>query len=288
VIEVKTGTIAATPRHITIIRPPGLTLNAIRRRLALLPRYRHLLAALTAHRIKVRYKQSALGPLWAILQPLAMMVIFAVVFSTIVRIPSSGHPYALFAYTGLLPWTAFASALGSAAGSLVSHAALVTRVYFPREILPLTYVLMALFDLAVASTVLAGLLLWYGVPITLAALWVLPMLLLLGLLAFAVSLILCAVNVRFRDVGVAMPLLLQLGLFVSPVVYPLDAVPADVRDWYVLNPMVGIVDGFRRAVLDGLAPDPVAITASIVVVAILLPVAYVWFTHVEATMADSI
>ncbi len=279
---------AAELRRITVITPPALTLDAMRRRLALLPRYSHLLAALTAHRIKVRYKHSALAPAWAILQPVAMMLIFTTVFSTIVRIPSAGHPYALFAYAGLLPWTAFSSALGSAAGSLVSHAALVTRVYFPREILPLTYVLMALFDLIVASTVLAALLAWYTVPITAAILWVVPLLLLLGALTLALALVLCAVNVRFRDVSVAMPLLLQLGMFASPVVYPLEAVPARLRDWYVLNPMVGIVDGFRRAVLDGRPPDPAAITASIVVVAVLLPAAYLWFTHVEATMADVI
>jgi lipopolysaccharide transport system permease protein len=283
-----TNLAAAAARRVTVIGPPATTPAAIARRIAVLPRYGHLLAALTAHRIKVRYKQSALGPAWAILQPVAMMVLFATVFSLIVRIPSAGHPYALFAYTGLLPWTAFASALGSGAASLVSHAPLVTRVYFPREILPLTYVLAALFDLVVASVVLAAMLAWYSIPVTPAVLWVVPLLLLLGLLALALCLILCAVNVRFRDVSVAMPLLLQLGMFASPVVYPLDVVPAHLRGWYVLNPMAGIVDGFRRAVLDGLPPEPVAITASVAVVAVLLPAAYLWFAHVDATMADNI
>ena len=275
-------------RRLTVIRPPAMTLSAVARRLAMLPRHGHLLAALTTHRINVRYKQSVLGPIWAILQPLAMMVIFATVFSLIVRIPSAGHPYALFAYTGLLPWTAFASALGSGAGALVSHSALVTRVFFPREILPLTYVLAALFDLAVASTVLGGMLAWYSVPVTPAILWVIPLLLLLGLLALALSLILCAVNVRFRDVSVAMPLLLQLGMFASPVLYPLEAVPASLRGWYVLNPMAGIVDGFRRAVLDGAPPDPAALVASVAMIAVLLPVAYAWFIHVDANAADLI
>lgn len=279
---------ATRERRITVIGPPAMTLPAIVRRLTLLPRHGHLLWALTAHRIKVRYKQSLLGPVWAILQPFATMVIFATVFSMIVRLPSSGHPYALFAYTGLLPWTAFASALSSAAGSLVSHAALVTRVYFPREILPLSYVLTALFDLFVAATLLAGMMVWYDVAITPAVLWVVPLLLLLAGLAFALSLILCAVNVRFRDVSVAMPLLLQLGMFASPVIYPREAVPAGIRTWYDLNPMVGIVDGFRRAVLDGLPPDPTPTMASVIVVALLLPAAYLWFSHVEATMADHV
>jgi lipopolysaccharide transport system permease protein len=281
------GPVAAR-RPVTLIRPPAPTFAAIARRAALLPRYGHLLVALTIHRIQVRYKQSILGPAWAIVHPLAMMIIFAAVFSVIVRIPSQGHPYAVFAYTGLLPWTAFASAVSSGAASLVSHAPLVTRVFFPREILPLTYVLTALFDLVVASTVLAGMLAWYDIPITPAVLWVVPLLFLLAVLALGLSLILCAVNVRFRDIGVAMPLLLQLGMFASPVIYPLEAVPARVRDWYVLNPLVGIIDGFRRAVLEGRPPDPAALTASIAAAAILLPAAYLWFVHTDATVADRI
>jgi lipopolysaccharide transport system permease protein len=275
-------------RHVTVIGPPVLSASALRRRIAQLPRHGHLLAALTAHRIKVRYKGSVLGPAWAILQPLAMMTIFLGVFSVIARVPSGGHPYALFAYAGLLPWTAFAGATASAATSLVTHAGLVTRVYFPREILPLSYVLASLFDLCVASTVLAAMLAWYDVPLTAQALWVLPLVLLLAAVTLAVSLVLCAVNVRVRDVGVAMPLILQVGLFASPVIYPLDAVPAAWRRLYVLNPMAGIVDGFRRAVLDGAAPDPSALASTLVVVAVLLPAAYVWFKQVEATMADHV
>lgn len=272
----------------TVIRPPTLTLGGLWTSAARLPRYTDLMLTLTAHRIKVRYKQSALGPFWAILQPLAMMLIFVTVFSTIARMPSGGKPYALFAYTGLLPWTAFAAALGSAASSLVSHAQLVTRVYFPREILPLTYILAALFDLVVASSVLALMVAWYDVPLTMGVVWTVPVLAVLAALALAISLVLCAVNVRFRDVTVAMPLLLQFWMFASPVIYPLEAVPPEWRGWYVLNPMVGVVDGFRRAVLDGVGPDPVAFGTSVLVVTLLLPAAYLWFKHVEATMADVI
>jgi lipopolysaccharide transport system permease protein len=275
-------------RRRTVIRPPALTFGHLWRSLTTLPRYTDLLVALTAHRIKVRYKQSALGPLWAIVQPLAMMVIFAVVFSVVSRVPSGEQPYALFAYTGLLPWTAFAAAIGSAATSLVTHAPLVTRVYFPREILPVTYVAAALFDLVVASSVLALMLAYYDVALSPAALWVIPILLLLAAFATAVSLVLCAINVRFRDVGVAMPLLLQFGMFASPVIYPLHAVPASWHRWYVLNPMAGIVDGFRTVILDGRAPDPATLGVSAAITALLLPLAYVWFKHVEATMADLI
>ena len=271
-----------------VLRPPSLSIGRFWRAAITLPHYWDLLVVLTAHRIKVRYKQSALGPFWAVLQPLAMMLTFTAIFSVIARMPSNGHPYALFAYAGLLPWTAFASALATASASLISHSTLVTRVHFPREILPITYVAAALFDLAVASLVLAGLLMYYSVALTPAVLWVVPVIAILAALATAASLVLSAINVRYRDVSVAMPLLLQVWMFASPVIYPLSAVPEQWRSWYVLNPMVGIVDSFRRAVLDGVAPDPVALGWSVLVTMVVLPIAYVWFKHVEATMADVI
>ena len=270
----------------TVLRPPRFSLERLWRAVLVLPRYWDLICVLTAHRIKVRYKQSMLGPLWAVLQPVAMMVIFAIVFSVIARVPSSDHPYAVFAYAGLLPWTAFASALASGAGALVAHAALVTRVYFPREILPLTYVAAALFDLAVASTILIAMLIFYGIALTPAALWILPTIVLLAGFALAVSLVLSALNVRYRDISVAMPLVLQVWMFASPVIYPLDAVPHAWRAWYLLNPMAGIVDSFRRAILDGTAPDPAAFGSAALITTALLVVSYAGFKHVEATMAD--
>jgi lipopolysaccharide transport system permease protein len=286
--EPHTSGVPMHARRRTVIRPPVLTLGGAWRALTMLPRYGDLLYALTAHRIKVRYKQSVLGPLWAIVQPLALMIIFATVFSAIARMPSNGQPYAVFAYAGLLPWTALAAALGSATMSLVTHAQLVTRVYFPREILPLTYVAAALFDLVIASSVLWLLLSYFDISLTATAFWTVPILVLLAGLATAVSLVLCAVHVRFRDVGVAMPLLLQFWMFASPVLYPLSAVPSEWRRWYILNPAAGIVDGFRRAVLDGATPDLAALGVSTAFVALALPLAYLWFKHVEATMADVI
>lgn len=273
-------------RPLTVIAPPALSLQLAWRSLRMLPRYADLLYTLTAHRIKVRYKQSLLGPAWAIFQPLAMMVVFAAVFSTIVRMPTGGHPFPVFAYSALLPWTAFAAAVGSASTSLVAHAGLVTRVYFPREILPLTYIAAAVFDLAVASTVLLAMVVYYQILVTPALLWILPILVLLAGVALAVSLTLCAVHARYRDVGVAMPLLLQIWFFASPVLYPLAAVPAAWRPFYTLNPMAGIIDGFRGAVLEGRAPDLAALGSSFAVVIIGLPFAYLWFKHVDATMAD--
>jgi lipopolysaccharide transport system permease protein len=270
----------------TVLRPPCFSLERLWRSLILLTHYRDLLVVLTAHRIKVRYKQSALGPVWAIVQPVAMMMVFAAVFSLIARMPSGKHPYAVFAYAGLLPWTAFAAALSSASGSMVNHASLVTRVSFPREILPVTYVAAALFDLAIASTVLAAMLVYYGIALTTSVLWIVPVVMVLAAFSTAVSLALSAVNVRFRDIGVAMPLLLQFWMFASPVIYPLDAIPAEWRPLYLLNPMAGVVDGFRRAVLDGRPPDAGSLATAALVTLVALPLAYVWFKQVDATMAD--
>jgi len=272
----------------TVLRPPSFSPGRLWQSLIALPHYRDLLFTLTAHRIRVRYKQSLLGPAWAVLQPLAMMLMFAAVFSVIAPVATNGHPYAVFAYSGLLPWTAFASALTTGAGALVSHAPLVTKVYFPRAILPLTYVAAALFDLVVASSVLWLLLVYYGIALTPQALWVFPILLVLAALATLVSLVLSAINVRFRDVAVGMPLLVQLWMFASPVIYPLEAVPQRWRAWYMLNPMTGIVDSFRRAVLDGRPPDVGALGWSAAVTFLLLPFAYLWFKQVDATMADHV
>ena len=273
-------------RVLTVIEPAALSRQLVWRSLAVLPRYADLLYTLTAHRIKVRYKQSLLGPAWAICQPLAMMLVFAAVFSTVIRVPTSGHAFPVFAYSALLPWTAFAAAVGSASTSLVAHAVLVTRVYFPREILPITYIASAIFDLTVASTVLLAMIVYYQIPLTAALLWIPPILILLAGVALTVSLILCTIHARYRDVGVAMPLLLQVWFFASPVLYPLSAVPAAWRSIYLLNPMAGIIDGFRSVVLEGRAPDLAALGSALAVVTVGLPVAYLWFKHVDATMAD--
>jgi lipopolysaccharide transport system permease protein len=272
-------------RPIRMIRPPTWRnlygLDAIARLLE----YRDLLLTLSAHRLSVRYKQSMLGSLWAVLQPLAMMIVFTAVFSRLARMPSEAAPYALFAYAGLLPWTLFASSVSSGTTSLVTNAMLVTKVSFPREILPATYVVAALADLAIASVVLVGMLVYYAVPVTVHALWVLPIVALLGAFSLACGMLLGAVQVRVRDVGIALTVVLQLWMFGSPVLYPLSAVPHSARWWYVLNPMAGFVDGFRRAVLaQPLDLDALAIASAIT--AVLVPLAFVVFKQLDATVAD--
>jgi lipopolysaccharide transport system permease protein len=247
-----------------------------------------LFRTLTAHRIRVRYKQSLLGWCWAVLQPVALMLIFTLVFGRIARIPTEGVPYSLFAYCGLLAWSFLSTGLGNATHALVAHAQLITKVRFPREILPLTYVAAGLFDFSVGSVVLGGLLVYHHHAITWAALSAVFVLALLTLLITAAAFLLSAVQVRFRDVGIAIPLVLYLWMFCTPIAYPLSTVPAGYRRLFLLNPMTGIVEGFRGAVLFGSVPDLRMMAVPIIAVVVLLPLSYMFFKRVEATVVDVI
>jgi lipopolysaccharide transport system permease protein len=275
-------------RRETIIRPPSSMRFDLVGNLARLVEYRDLLYTLSLHRLKVRYKQTALGILWAILQPLAIMLLFTLLFSLIVKMPSEGVPYAAFAYTALLPWTYFSTALSNGANGLVSNSQLLTKVYFPREILPLTYVIAALFDFLIASSVLAALMIHYKMSLTLNALYAVPIIFVLTLFVSAMALLLSALQVRWRDIGIALPLLLQVWMFATPVAYPLSAVPERLRQLYMLNPMAGIVENFRRAILHGSAPDLRSLGMAGLISFALLLASYVYFKRVEATMADTI
>lgn len=271
-----------------MIRPAASAWTSLLEHVRELPDYRDLLITLSAHRINVRYRQTVLGVLWAVLQPLLMMVIFTTVFSVLARMPSEGIPYALFAYTALLPWTFFSTALTNSTNSLVNHTQLITKVYFPREILPVTYVIAAAFDLAIGCIVFGALFLWFDVSLTAAAWYVVPIVILLVTWVLAVSLLCAAAQVRWRDVGVAMPLLVQLWMFASPVIYPLGVVPETWRTWYLLNPMAGIINGFRQVLLHGVPPDAEPLQYAAVVTLCALPAAYLVFKRAEATMADII
>lgn len=275
-------------RRVRVLRAPSFSPLGLLANVLTLVQYRDLLLTLTLHRIKVRYKQSVLGVSWAILQPLSLMLIYTLIFSFIARVQTDGLPYAIFAYAALLPWTYFATSLGNATNALVSHSELVTKVYFPREILPLSYVIAALCDFLIASSVMAGLMIYYDVSLTVNIFYAIPIVLILTLFIGSMVLILSATQVRFRDIGVAMPLLLQLWMFATPVVYPLSAVPARFRSLYVLNPMVGTIENFRRVVLQGLSPDFYTLGISAAVSLVLLVFSYIYFKHVEATVADLI
>lgn len=277
---------AEGPRPATVIAPPSFSVLAIARAVGRLFQYRDLLYTLTLHRLNVRYKQSVLGPAWAILQPLALMLIYTVVFANIARVQSEGIPYPLFAFSALVLWLCFSTAVSTGTNSLVAHVNLVTKVYFPREILPITYVVAAVVDLLLASVVLGALMLFYGVSPTPFIVWAVPIVAVLTVFTLAVALALCAVQVRYRDIGLAVPLVLQLWLFASPIVYPLSMVPDRWHAFFLLNPMTGIIESFRRVVVLGEAPYYEALGVAALISAVLLPVTYSFFKHVESTMAD--
>jgi lipopolysaccharide transport system permease protein len=275
---------------VTVYEPPDprriRPLAALRRLLDA----RDLFVTLSLHRISVRYRQSRLGILWAGIQPVAMMLVFTLMFTFLRVRPSPDVPFPLFAYSALIPWTMFSSGLNNASTALTSHAGLLTKVSFPREILPLTYVVAALVDMCIASAVLVALMLWFGVPLQATALWALLSVALVTGLLVGLGLLLSAIQVRFRDVGLAMPVMLQVWLFATPVLYPLSAarnsLPEPLYWIYRLNPMAGVVDTFRRGVVLHQPPDLGALAMSAAVVATLLPAAYIYFKHVELTMAD--
>jgi lipopolysaccharide transport system permease protein len=253
-----------------------------------LTQYTDLFLTVTEHRIRVRYKQSVLGLAWAILQPVSMMLIFTLVFGRIARVPSEGVPYALFALTGLVLWSFVSTSLGSATHALVSHAQLITKVYFPREILPLSYVAAAAFDFMVGAAVLLGMMLWYRRPIDAHLLLALPVVGITALLVTALALILSALQVRFRDIGLAVPLLLYLWMFSTPIAYPSSTIPRAYRLFFELNPLTGLMEAFRQVVLSHGSPSIALLGVPAAFVAVLLPAGYAVFKRTEVTMADVI
>lgn len=236
--------------------------------------------------IKVRYKQTAIGAGWAVIQPLLTMALFTAVFSGLAKIPSDGLPYPIFAYAGLLPWSYFSFALGRSGNSLVNNSNLITKVYFPRLIIPLSAVVSPLVDFFVAFVLLIGMMVWYRIAPGWGVL-ALPLLVVLAsVTALSVALWLSALCVRYRDVGVVIPFLIQLWMYASPVAYPLSLVPERWRLLYSLNPMVGVVEGFRWALLGTAAPDFTMMAVSVASVAIVLYGGLVYFKSMERVFAD--
>lgn len=236
--------------------------------------------------VKVRYKQTVLGLGWALLQPTITMLLFTAVFSRLAGIESDGVPYPLFAMLALVPWTYFSQAVGRGGTSVVSNAGLVTKVYFPRLAIPIASVISPLVDLAASLAIVVGLLAWYGISPgwNLVAL---PAFILLAVAtALAVTLWTSAWCVKYRDVGVIVPFLLQVWLWVSPVAYPASAVPERWRLMYGLNPLAGVIEGFRWSFVGSPRPDVSLIAASVAVVAALLVGGTVYFKHTEQTFAD--
>ncbi|MFH1811845.1 MAG: ABC transporter permease [Pseudomonadota bacterium] len=250
--------------------------------------YRELLVFLAWRDISVRYKQTVLGALWAIIQPFFSMVVFTLFFGTLAKIPSDGVPYPVFSYAALLPWTYFAAAVSRSSNSLVGSQNLLTKVYFPRLVIPLSSVLPPLVDFCIAFTVLIGLLIYYGIAPTINVVWLPAFLLLAMVTALAVGLWLSALNVEYRDVAHTLPFMVQLWLFASPVTYPTSMIPERWHSLYALNPMTGVIEGFRWALLGtGQPPGPVTLVSTSVTLLLLVGGAY-YFRRTERTFADRV
>ena len=248
--------------------------------------YRELLYFLVWRDIKVRYKQTALGAAWAVIQPLFTMVVFSLFFGKLAKVPSDGIPYPIFAFTALVPWTFFATGLNMSSNSLVGSANLVQKVYFPRLIIPVATVLSGLVDLAIAMLVLLALMAWYRIAPTWNALWLLPLVLLALMTSLGVGLWLSAMNVKYRDVRYLVPFLAQLWMYATPVVYPSSLLHEPWHTVFGINPMAGVVEGFRWALLGvNTQPGPMILASTGAAVLLLVSGAF-YFRRMEKTFAD--
>jgi lipopolysaccharide transport system permease protein len=274
---------AAPPAIVTRIHPSRgwISLN-----LGELWAYRELLYFLVWRDIKVRYKQTALGASWAIIQPFFTMVVFSLFFGRLAGVPSDGVPYPVFSFAALVPWTFFANGLMNSGKSLVGDQNLIKKVYFPRLAIPIATVLAGVVDFALAFTVLIGMMLYFGIVPTTAVVWVVPLLLLALATSMGVGLWFAALNVRYRDVGHVLPFVTQFWLFATPIAYPSTLLPEKWRIIYGLNPMAGVVEGFRWALLGtDTAPGAMIAVSAAVAVALVIGGAF-YFRRMERTFAD--
>lgn len=248
--------------------------------------HRELLYFFIWRNIKVRYKQTVLGGAWAVIQPFLTMIVFSIFFGRLAGIPSEGVPYPIFAYAALVPWTYFANALSQASNSLLEHERMITKIYFPRLLLPTSAVLSGLIDFAISFSILIGMMVWYGLTPT-VGLFLVPFFVLMATLtALGVSLWLSALNVQYRDVRYVIPFVVQFWLFCTPIAYPSSLVPAKWHTLYGLNPMAGVVEGFRWALLGSPSFSVGLLAASLFTVLIVLISGLYYFRKMEETFAD--
>jgi lipopolysaccharide transport system permease protein len=270
-------------RPVTVIEPPRAWVPLELRELW---DQRELVYFLAWRDIKVRYKQTALGASWAILQPVFAMVVFSIFFGRLGRIPSDGLPYPLWSFAGLVPWTFFAQGLTQAANSLVMSQNLLRKVYFPRLAIPIATVLSAALDFALAFIVLVGLMVFFGVQPTGRAIWVLPLAVLAFVTALGAGIWFAALSVRYRDVRYVVPFLVQFWLFATPIAYPSSLLPAQWRALYAINPMTGVVEGFRWSLLGTNTAPGVMVAVSALTAMVVLVGGAFYFRHMERTFAD--
>lgn len=254
--------------------------------LASFTQYRELLSELTKREIKSRYKQSVLGYAWVILNPFFQMVVMAFVFSKFIRISTLGVPYAIFLYTGLLPWTLFANSLVGSVNSLVANASLITKIYFPREAFIISTILAKMVDFFLASTVFILFLFFFRIPITLNVLWVIPIFMIQQLFTYSLSLMFAAFNLFYRDIQYVITLLLLLWMYLTPVIYPVEVFPERYRFIFQLNPMAVIVNAYRQVILAGGQPNLVSLGIALGLSLGLFAVSFKIFKKLEGVFAD--
>lgn len=251
--------------------------------------YRELILFMIWRDIKVRYKQTLLGALWAVIQPVMTMLVFNFLFNNVAKVSSDGIPYPIFSFTALLPWGLFTTALNQASRSLTSNRNMITKTYFPRLVLPIASVLGGLVDFLIALVILFGMMFYFDMTPTISALWAVPLFVLLAIVtALGVALWLSAINVKYRDVGYALPFLTQFWLFITPVAYSSSVISDEWQLVYSLNPMAGVVNGFRWALLGAGNPPDVNVAISAGIAIIILLSGLVYFRNMERTFADTI
>jgi len=274
-----------SPQPAIHIRPKkGLQLIDVRE----LSQYRDLFTFLVIRDIKVKYKQTVLGGLWAIIQPFFMMVVFTLFFGKLAKIPSDGIPYPIFNYTAMVAWTYFSAAINTSSNSIVGSGSLISKVYFPRILIPLAPVAAGLLDFAIAFFVLIGMMLYYHIyPSVLVC--ILPVLIILMMLiASGIGMVLAALSAKYRDVRYTIPFLVQFWMFATPIVYPASMIPERYRMIYALNPMTGVIEGFRSAILGKTAfPTEMVLISTIISICVFL-IGLVYFKQVERYFADVI
>ena len=276
---------ASEARRLTVIRPMrGLFDFGLDE----VWRSRELLYFLVWRDLKVRYSQAALGALWAVIQPLVAVIIFTVIFGVFAKLPSDGIPYPVFAFTAMLPWTLFAESARRSSLGLVGDGELIKKVYFPRLIIPLANVVSPLLDFLFSVGALVLLMLFYGIVPSVNIVFAPVLVLLTVALAFAIGLWLGPMNVRYRDISHTIPFLMQIWMYATPIVYPLSMVPERYKFWYSLNPTVGLIEGYRWAVLGAGTLDVTALVVSATITAVLLFTGLIWFKQQERNFADII
>jgi lipopolysaccharide transport system permease protein len=284
----KAASVSAVDRPVKVIRPTQSVGGLLCEGLTSLVRYKSLFVEMTLLRLKLRYKQSLLGWIWAVVPPLLLMVTYTLIFSSVIGFKTGDLPAALFILSGLIPWTFFTTSVSTATAGMVTHRYLISRCAFPREIIPLSYVVSAIFDLGIGILMLIALMYHFDSWPTLKVLYAIPILGMLVTYSVAASLCSSSFQARFRDIGIAMPLLLQIMMFTAPIVYSSDSIPQNIKDIYFLNPLAILIEAFRQTVVLGTNPNVDQMIYCAIWSIICVVLSYILFKRLDTTLADVI